>query len=104
MEEVPNSAPLLESLPSDEYEIARKQNIVESDRLSITHVYAVESIKKWPASLEISYGARSFHLPISASDMIKPGTKVLVVQHSENPLSPVDGVYVLGENLMERKE
>ena len=104
MEEVPNSAQLVESLPPDEFQIAREQNILESERLSTTHIYTVESTGKWPKSTEISYGGRSLHLPISASDMIKPGTKVVVIQQSENPLSLVDGVYVLGENLMERKE
>jgi hypothetical protein len=104
MEKVPNGPYNVERLPAGELQIARVQNNLESDRLAPTHVYIVEDTKKWDESMQISYGARCLQLPLSASDMIKPGTKVVVIQQSEDPLSPVDGVYVLGENLMERKE
>ncbi|MFL5627117.1 MAG: hypothetical protein ACJ788_16175 [Ktedonobacteraceae bacterium] len=59
-------------------------------------------MKEFPTSIAFSYGGLNQSLPLTAKDKLKPGTKILVVQQSKLEISPIEGVYVLGENLKEK--
>jgi hypothetical protein len=102
MMEVPGNSYPVEKLNAEAFQKAKEQNLAEFDRRSLTRIYTVEQTRKYPTALEISYGDVVQELPIEAYEKVKPGTKILVVQLSEDAFSPTKDVYALGENLKEK--
>ena len=101
MSELPGNSYPVESLNPEALQTAQEQNLAEVDRRSRTRIFTIEQTKEFPTSIAISYGGLNQSLPLTVKDKLKPGTKILVVQQSELEFSPIEGVYVLGENLKE---
>ncbi len=102
MKEVPENPYPVERLNPEELQIAKAQNIAELNRRSRTRIFTIEQTREYPTSVDISYADFGQALPLEAKNKVKPGTKILVVQQSELEISPIEGVYVLGENLVEK--
>ncbi len=102
MKEIPEDAYPVERLTPEELQIARGQNVAELNRRSTTRILTIQQTRQYPNVIEISYGIFSQVLPLEVKDKVKPGTKIVVVHQSEEILSPIEGVYVLGENLKEK--
>ena len=102
VKELPENAYPEERLSPEELRRARQHNLAEFDRRSTTRIYTIEQTRWSPKKVEISYGVFGMGLPLEAKDKVKPGAKIVVVQKSEDQLSPVESIYVLGENLLER--
>jgi hypothetical protein len=102
MKEVPENAYQVERLQPEEFQKARERNSAELARRSKTRIYIIEETKTYPDRVEFSYGWFTHQVPIEATDQIRPGSKILVVQRSEDETSPVEAVYALGVNLLEQ--
>jgi hypothetical protein len=103
MKEGAGNSYLVERLNPEELQKAKEQNLAETGRRSTTRIYTIEQTRLSPHAIKISYGLFSEDLPLDAKDRVKPGTKILIIQRTEEVLSPIEGVYVLGENLKERR-
>jgi hypothetical protein len=101
MKEVPENAYQVERLYPEEFQIARDQNIAELERRSRTRIYVIEETKTYPDRVEFSYGWFTHQVPIEAKDQIRPGSKILIVQRSEDEASAVEEIYALGANLQQ---
>jgi hypothetical protein len=102
MKEVPEHPYQVERLNPEEFQKAREQNLIELERRSKTRIYIIEETKTYPDRVEFSYGWFTHQVPIQAKDQIRLGSKILIVQHSDDETSPVEAVYALGENLLEQ--
>lgn len=101
MKEVPENAFQVERLHPEEFQIARERNIAELEKRSRTRIYVIEETRTYPDRVEFSYGWFTQQVPIEAKDQIKLGSKILVVQRSEDETSAIEEIYALGENLKE---
>jgi hypothetical protein len=101
MKENPDHAYQVERLEPEEFQRAQEQNFAELERHSRTRIYVIEEIRTYPERIEFSYGWYSYKAPKAAKEHIRPGSKILLVQRSEDDTSPVEAVYALGENLLE---
>jgi len=101
MKESPNNSHPEERLNPADLQNAREKNLAEADRLTTTRIYIVEGITEFPDTLVISYGGLSQDLQLEAKGKVQPGTKLVVVQQSEDQLSQIEAVYLLGETLVE---
>jgi hypothetical protein len=92
----------VERLNPEERQKATEQNLAETGRRSTSRIFTIEQTRLSPDTIKISYGLFTHDLPLGTRDRVKPGTKILVIQRTENLLSPIEGIYVLGENLKEK--
>ena len=80
-----------EQLPSEERQRARERNLAEIKRRSTTRIFEVEETRTYPKSIGFSYGYFSYEVSSEEREQVKPGTKLLFVQQSDDALSPIEG-------------